>query len=74
MIRNPSSTRPWQHVLEPINGYGVDEATELIGNHINRLYRWQDGGQLRLPADGIIRLRIHLRDSDLYALRFGPLE
>lgn len=60
--------------LEPINGYGVDEATELIGNHINRLYRWQDGGQLRLPADGIIRLRIHLRDSDLYALRFGPLE
>jgi hypothetical protein len=27
-----------------------------------------------LPADGIIRLRIHLRDSDLYALRFGPLE
>jgi len=60
--------------LEPINGYGADEATELIGNHINRLYRWQDGGQLRLPADGIIRLRIHLRDSDLYALRFGPLE
>ena len=20
-IRNPKSTRPWQHVLEPINGY-----------------------------------------------------
>ena len=21
IIRNPNSTRPWQHVLEPISGY-----------------------------------------------------
>ena len=21
MLRNPKSTRPWQHVLEPLNGY-----------------------------------------------------
>ena len=21
MVRNPASTRPWQHVLEPLSGY-----------------------------------------------------
>ncbi len=29
-IRNPNSTRPWQHVLEPLNGYLI------LGDYLNR--------------------------------------
>jgi len=38
-IRNPKSTRPWQHVLEPINGYMLliqklwDEKSEFSGSY-----------------------------------------
>lgn len=31
ILRNPSATRPWQHVLEPINGY-LKLAVELTNN------------------------------------------
>tara|TARA_B100000886_G_scaffold336817_1_gene296320 strand:+ start:552 stop:1625 length:1074 start_codon:yes stop_codon:yes gene_type:complete len=30
VIRNPKSTRPWQHVLEPLRGY------LMLGNHLNQ--------------------------------------
>lgn len=33
-IRNPESTRPWQHVLEPLSGY-LTLATELYANKVN---------------------------------------
>ena len=40
IIRNPKSTRPWQHVLEAINGYlvlslKVNENRHLSGNSFN---------------------------------------
>ena len=28
-IRNPHSTRPWQHVLEAISGYIISSKTEI---------------------------------------------
>lgn len=39
-IRNPSATRPWQHVLEPLSGYlvlakGLWDMTELHGESFN---------------------------------------
>tara|TARA_X000000950_G_C13920898_1_gene663335 strand:+ start:16506 stop:17573 length:1068 start_codon:yes stop_codon:yes gene_type:complete len=33
-IRNPKSTRPWQHVLEPLNGY-LNVANKLYKKEIN---------------------------------------
>ncbi len=40
IIRNPSSTRPWQHVLEPLSGYillaiNLSESTNLHGEAFN---------------------------------------
>jgi CDP-glucose 4,6-dehydratase len=34
IIRNPQSTRPWQHVLEPLSGY-LDLAADLYISEIN---------------------------------------
>lgn len=37
LIRNPNSTRPWQHVLEPISGY-LDLAELIFSKENNYLY------------------------------------
>ena len=42
VIRNPSSTRPWQHVLEPLSGYLV-LAQELFLNGDNFAEGWNFG-------------------------------
>ena len=39
-MRNPNSTRPWQHVLEPLRGYlslasKLDQENELSGKSFN---------------------------------------
>ncbi len=35
VVRNPTSVRPWQHVLEPLGGYLL-LATKLLGEHAAR--------------------------------------
>jgi len=37
LIRNPSSTRPWQHVLDPIVGYMMTAKFALDGNDVRSL-------------------------------------
>lgn len=38
LIRNPSATRPWQHVLEPLSGYlWLAARLQLTGGHESRL-------------------------------------
>ena len=41
-IRNPSSIRPWQHVLEPLSGY-ITLAEKLYNNPINYSEAWNFG-------------------------------
>jgi CDP-glucose 4,6-dehydratase len=41
-IRNPKSTRPWQHVLEPISGY-LRLSTELFNKKIENFGAWNFG-------------------------------
>ena len=42
VIRNPKSTRPWQHVLEPLSGYIV-LAQEMYNNHKEYAEGWNFG-------------------------------
>ena len=42
LIRNPKSTRPWQHVLEPISGY-LKLSTELFKKNIENFGAWNFG-------------------------------
>lgn len=45
-IRNPDSTRPWQHVLEPLSGY-LDLASKLYAGEKQLVSGWNFG-----PKDG----------------------
>ena len=43
ILRNPNSTRPWQHVLEPLSGYLL-LAEKLSKNKLNKVYQsWNFG-------------------------------
>ena len=43
LIRNPFSTRPWQHVLEPINGYLILGYNFLRHQKIFSIEFWPKG-------------------------------
>jgi len=52
-------------------GFALDDAVELIGNEIEREVRWKQGADIGKLAGQTIRLRIAMKDADLYALRFS---
>jgi hypothetical protein len=54
----------------PIPGYTLQEATEQIGDQIARQATWKKGPDLSALQGRPVRLRFHLKDADLYAIRF----
>ncbi|MDH3251350.1 MAG: hypothetical protein OEM41_01085 [Ignavibacteria bacterium] len=54
----------------PLPGYALEECEEMIGDEIERIVRWKGGSDVGGIAGKTIRLRIVMRDADLYALRF----
>jgi hypothetical protein len=54
----------------PIPGFSLDESIELVGNEIARDATWSSGADLGTLAGRPVRLRIAMRDADLYSLRF----
>jgi hypothetical protein len=55
---------------KPIPGYTLEESVEVIGNEIERLVSWKDSSDLSSLAGQTVRLRVVMKDADLYALRF----
>ncbi len=64
-LRNPNSTRPWQHVLEPLSGY------LLLANHLNNNFKLHgesfnfgpDSQHVNSVEDLVIELSSHLKGS-----------
>lgn len=56
---------------KPIPGFTLAESVETIGNEIERVVRWKGGADLGKLAGTPVRLRIVLKDADLFALRFA---
>jgi hypothetical protein len=54
----------------PIPGYTLDDAQEMIGNDIGRVVRWKRGSNVAELAGRSVRLRLAIRDAELYSLRF----
>jgi len=50
VIRNPESTRPWQHVLDPLTGYILALEATLLGNLENSYNFAPDGENLSVKA------------------------
>jgi len=55
----------------PFPGFALDECHVQFGDQLDRVVSWQGGADLSTLAGRPVRLRIELRDADLYALRFA---
>lgn len=52
-----------------IPGFAAEDCRELVGDQIERTVLW-NGGDVSTQAGRPIRLRVILKDADLYAIRF----
>lgn len=55
---------------KPIPGYTLEDSVEVIGNEIERTVSWRYGNDVSKLARQAVRLRVVMKDADLYALRF----
>jgi len=56
----------------PIPGFTMADSTPLFGDDIECIVAWRNGRtELKEFAGQPIRLRLELKDADIYALRFG---
>ncbi len=54
MIRNPNSTRPWQHALDPLTGYVLAANAILSGKEINSINFGPNGDALSVKEVAVI--------------------
>jgi hypothetical protein len=54
----------------PVPGFSLADCEELIGNRIERVVSFK-GGSLERLAGKAVRLRLVLKDADVFALRFA---
>ena len=55
----------------PVPGFSLAESPEIFGDRIDGPVAWKGGDDLATLAGKPIRLRLVLKDADLYAFRFG---
>jgi CDP-glucose 4,6-dehydratase len=53
-IRNPDSTRPWQHVLDPLSGYLRVGGGLLDGEAVDEAWNFGPGAQRRIRVGDIV--------------------
>ena len=51
IIRNPESIRPWQHVLDPLNGYLTIGSALMADREISRAYNFGPGEESKLTVE-----------------------
>jgi hypothetical protein len=55
---------------QPLPGYTLAEALELVGDSIERTVEWKAGADVSALAGRPVRLRFVMKDADLYSIRF----
>lgn len=56
---------------KPIPGFTMKDSEELFGNEIEHVVTWKGKSDVSALAGKPVRLRVKLRDADLYSLRFA---
>lgn len=51
-------------------GYALEDSREIIGDQIARTVAWTDGTSVKALAGKTVRLRVVLKDADLFSLKF----
>tara|TARA_R110000822_G_scaffold168554_5_gene308625 strand:+ start:4472 stop:5914 length:1443 start_codon:yes stop_codon:yes gene_type:complete len=54
----------------PIPGYTMEDGQEIIGNEISRIVQWNGNTDLVKLVSKPVRLRIYMKDADLYSIKF----
>jgi hypothetical protein len=55
----------------PLPGYTLEESQIIIGNEIKRVVRWNEKAGLKQLNSKPVKLRIFLRDANLYSFKFN---
>ncbi len=55
---------------KPIPGFTLGDASEQIGNEIDRVVTWKGGSNVSALAGKPVKLRFVIKDADLYAFQF----
>jgi len=59
---------------KPMPSFTLAESTDIYGDELERVVRWNGGPDLSLLAGKPIRLRFVMKDADLYSIRFRAIE
>ena len=58
----------------PTEGFALHDCQEMIGDRIDEVVSWKNGADVSRLAGVPIRLRIVMKDADLYSFRFSARE
>ncbi|MEX2671742.1 MAG: hypothetical protein WD294_06495 [Phycisphaeraceae bacterium] len=58
----------------PIEGFTLAECKEQIGNEVERVVSWNGGADVSELAGRPVRLRLVIKDADVYSFRFRAAE
>ncbi len=54
---------------KPIPGFAMEEGVELYGDEVEAEARWRNGSDISRLSGQVVRLRLRMRDADVYALK-----
>jgi len=57
---------------KPLPGYTFNDCQEMIGNEIKRIVSWNGNETVSSLEGKTVRLKIYLKDANLYSLKFNP--
>ena len=55
---------------QPLEGFRLEDCTEMIGDSVAHTVRWANRTNLDAWAGKPVRMRIQMKDADLYSFRF----
>lgn len=55
---------------EALAGYGLADSVEQVGDELERVVRWRRGADVSGLAGREVRVRLVMKDADVYSLRF----
>ena len=55
---------------KPYDGFEMNNSIESIGNYINGKVRWKNSEDLSSIEGKVVKLKISIKDANLYSLRF----
>ena len=54
----------------PVGGRTLEDCPEIYGDRIEQVVRWKDGSDLGKWTGKTVRLKVQMKDADLYSIRF----